>query len=291
MPLDLATAPELIEAICHRGNGIGADGVVVLEPCGSDGRVGVRYFNRDGSAGALCGNATLCSTWLAVHLGLGSASGMTLVTGDGEVAARLDGDRPSIRLRPVRDLRCEVPGIPMAQGERVGYALVGVPHLVIVTPEVERVDVAGDGPGLRHHPAVGPAGANVNWVQRLPDGRWRYRTYERGVEGETLACGTGAVAVAALLAAWEMTSPDPDAAGTAAAGRGDAHRQAGAPAGSHGRDWSAGSVALLTTSGRLMVVTPPSAAETAAGVGAVLSGEGRVVFRGVISALPGVPGR
>lgn len=256
LPLDLGAAPALIEALCHRGNGIGADGVVVLSPQG-DG-VRVRYFNRDGSEGALCGNATLCSTALAASLAFGSASGMRLVTGDGEVAARLVGDRPSIRLRPVRAVQLSVPGIPVGNGERAGFAVVGVPHLVLLTPDVEGVDVAEAGPGLRHHPSVGAAGANVNWVQQLPDGQWRYRTFERGVEGETLACGTGAVAVATLLAAWGLVEP-PGA--------------------------SASSVALWTTSGRVLSVTLPSGSEAAAGIGASLTGEGRVVFRGVVTSL------
>ncbi|MBU6366258.1 MAG: diaminopimelate epimerase [Gemmatimonadetes bacterium] len=258
LPVDLGTAPSLIETLCHRGNGIGADGVVVLGGRGAGDAVRVRYFNRDGSEGALCGNATLCSTALAVTLGFGSPAGMVLATGDGEVAARLDGDRPSIRLRPVRAVQLTVPGIPVGAGERAGFALVGVPHLVLVTPDVEGVDVSRVGPGLRHHPAVGSAGANVNWVQQLPDGRWRYRTYERGVEGETLACGTGAVAVATLLAAWGLVGPS------------------GA---------SPATVPLWTTSGRVLSVTLPTVAEATAGLGASLTGEGRVVYRGVVSSL------
>lgn len=127
MLLDLGTAPELIEAICHRGNGIGADGVVVLEAREPGGSVGVRYFNRDGSEGALCGNATLCSTALAASLGLGAGSGMVLDTGDGAVAARMDGDRPSIRLRPVREVREAVPGLVLGEGSGRGSRWWGCP--------------------------------------------------------------------------------------------------------------------------------------------------------------------
>ena len=79
--------------------------------------------------------------------------------------------------------------------------MVGVPHLVILCDDIATVDVVGRGRPLRHHPTM-PQGANVNFVARNADGRWRMRTYERGVEAETLACGSGSVATAILLAAW-----------------------------------------------------------------------------------------
>ena len=86
----------------------------------------------------------------------------------------------------------------------MGFALAGVPHLVILVDDLERVDVVGRGRPLRRHQSL-RAGANVNFVQPAGDGLFRYRTYERGVEAETLACGTGSVAVAAMLAAWGET--------------------------------------------------------------------------------------
>jgi diaminopimelate epimerase len=268
LPPGVVMSPELVGAICHRGNGIGADGVVLLEPRGMEDPVGVRYFNRDGSEGALCGNATLCSTALASAWGVGDSAGMRLATGDGPVSARMVDGHPAILLAAARDVRLGVPEIPVEAGGRAGFALVGVPHLVLTCREVDQVDVAGAGPGLRSHPAVGAAGANVNWVQPLPDGRWRYRTYERGVEGETLACGTGAVAAATLLAAWGLVRRE-------TAG-GDEVR-----------------VPLVTSSGRTLTVTlpgrqPAGVDEAGGGVPAdrvQLAGEGRVVCTGVIGAL------
>ena len=86
--------------------------------------------------------------------------------------------------------------------------IAGVPHLVVVCNDVDAVPLETRGPTLRRHPATGTPGANVNWVSPNADGTWRYRTFERGVEGETLACGTGAVATAVLLATWRLaTSP------------------------------------------------------------------------------------
>ena len=267
LPPDVVMDPELVGAICHRGNGIGADGVVLLEPRGAGEPVGVRYFNRDGSEGALCGNATLCSTALASAWGVGASAGMLLATGDGPVSARMVNGQPAIHLAAARGVRLAIPGIPVEAGGRAGFALVGVPHLVLTCRDVAHVDVAGAGPGLRSHPEVGSAGANVNWVEPLPDGRWRYRTYERGVEGETLACGTGAVAAATLLAGWGLVPPSEDG-------------QAG------------GVVALVTSSGRTLTVTLPDrrpaggedGGEVTAGR-VQLSGEGRVVCTGVVGAL------
>jgi diaminopimelate epimerase len=133
----------------------------------------------------------------------------------------------------------------------VGFAIVGIPHVVIVCDDAEQVDVAGRGPGLRWHTETGAKGANVNWVSPLPDGRWRYRTYERGVEGETLACGTGAVATAVLLRRWGLAS--------------------------------AATIAIVTSSGRTLQVRlrPTADGDALEGFLPSLQGEGRVVFHGV----------
>jgi diaminopimelate epimerase len=204
--------PERIRALCARGTGVGADGVVFVEGS-SRADFAIRYFNADGSLASLCGNASLCSTRLAAELGVAAASGMTFETGAGTLAARLrDSDgQPEIDLEPLRGLQPDVAGIALGKGERrVGYAVAGVPHLVVLCDDVSAADVAGRGPGLRAHPSIGPAGANVNWISPDPasrsqeGGAWRIRTFERGVEGETLACGTGAVAAAAVLAAWGL---------------------------------------------------------------------------------------
>jgi diaminopimelate epimerase len=127
---------------------------------------------------------------------------LTLLTDAGEVVARVLGAATAeIGLPPVRRLEA-VPGIELMPGERAAWlTTVGVPHLVVLVDDVDRVDLGGRGKQLRHHPAVGAAGANANFISapRTPGGPWLIRTFERGVEGETLACGTGTVAAALML--------------------------------------------------------------------------------------------
>lgn len=197
--------PAVISRICARGTGVGADGIVFLERSDT-ADLRLVYLNADGSRAEFCGNATLCTTRLAAELGAGSGAGMSIETDSGIVQARLRRGLPEIDLQPVTEISAELGGIPLEPGEyRMGFAVVGVPHLVIGCRDVATVDVVGRGRPLRSHPSF-PRGANVNWVSTA-NGRWRMRTYERGVEAETLACGSGAVAVAIMLTAWGETEP------------------------------------------------------------------------------------
>lgn len=199
--------PDVIGRLCARGTGVGADGIVFLERAvGADVRL--VYLNSDGSRAEFCGNATLCTTRLTVELGAGDAAGMTIETDSGLVQARLRSGLPEIDLQPVTDVRGQFDQIALEPGEtRAGFAVVGVPHLVIRCSDVETVDVVGRGRPLRADPSF-PHGANVSFVSRASGGAWRMRTYERGVEAETLACGSGAVATGLLLVLWgEAGSP------------------------------------------------------------------------------------
>lgn len=235
-----------VRAVCAPHTGVGADGVAVLQTVvGHD--FGLIYLNRDGSRGELCGNASLCATRLAVELGAADPSGLTFRTDAGTIHARLRDGLPEIDLQPHSGLRAEA-GIARVPGElRLGFVNTGVPHLVVRTPDVAHVELGSRGPDLRYHSSL-KAGANVNWVSRRPDGTWQMRTYERGVEAETLACGTGAVACAVLLAEWGES-------------------------GDH--------TALETRSGRTLTVrlTGPDREQPS------LSGEGRVVFEGTLREL------
>ncbi|MDB4874110.1 MAG: Diaminopimelate epimerase [Gemmatimonadetes bacterium] len=196
---------EVIQRICARGTGVGADGIVFLEPS-SAAAIRLTYLNADGSRADLCGNATLCTTRLSVELGVGAPDGFDIETDSGIVAARIRAGQPEIDLQPVHGVQEEAHGIHRELGElRIGFALVGVPHLVILCDDVSTIDVVGRGRPLRHHPLM-THGANVNFVSPSLDGRWRMRTYERGVEAETLACGSGSVASAILLTAWGEAS-------------------------------------------------------------------------------------
>lgn len=159
------------------------------------------YLNADGSRADLCGNATLCTARLSKELGIVTADELTIETDVGVLRARFKGEQPEVDLPPVADIRPEV-GIPLTPGEaRMGFVLAGVPHLVVLVDDLDAVDVPGRGRPLRSHASL-EAGANVNFVAPLGSGLFGYRTYERGVEAETLACGTGAVATAVLLNRW-----------------------------------------------------------------------------------------
>ena len=193
-----------VAAICDRRSGVGADGLVILTP-DAPGRVRMTYWNSDGSRAAMCGNAALCSTRLSVYLELAAPGDLCLLTDAGVVPGRCDGagDQAEIRLPDV-EIPAGVDGLAAAAGETwLAFGTVGVPHLVVRVDDLERVDLRARGRALRFDPATGPDGANVNFVgPGAGEGDpWRIRTYERGVEGETLACGTGTVAAAIALAA------------------------------------------------------------------------------------------
>ena len=254
-PDTLETA-DSIQAICRQHLGVGADGVVFLHES-SDAAFAIRYYNADGSAGALCGNASLCTAQLAVRIGLAPPDiRFDFMAGSGPVSAvgSLSGPA-SVRLAPVMDLETAAPEHLESPELQVGYAMVGVPHLVLLVPDVDQVRVDERGPVLRRS-AIRPAGANVNFVSRSQTvaGGWRIRTFERGVEAETYACGTGSVASAALVQAW------------------------------FGRA-SGESVALETRSGKTLAVMLPENA--AAAPWSELTGEGRLVFDGVLRAVTG----
>jgi diaminopimelate epimerase len=191
-----------IVAACDRRMGAGADALVILTPT-TPGRVRMQYWNSDGSHAAMCGNAALCATRLAAYLEMAPGEGMVLETDAGLVRTRCTGpgDMAEINL-PDFDLPRPV-DIEARAGESAFYlATVGVPHLVVLTEDVLTVDVAGRGRELRFHPALGAGGANVNFVSPPARGStdpWMVRTYERGIEGETLACGTGTVAAGFAL--------------------------------------------------------------------------------------------
>ena len=191
---------EVIKRLCARGTGIGADGVVFLQP-ESSSELTIRYYNSDGSLGELCGNATLCSLRLASELGMVAADEISINTDAGILRARMADGLPEIDLAPVTELRLDVPEIPMLERESVlGFARAGVPHIVIIDEDVRSADIMGRGSRIRRDPSLRD-GANVNFL--TGDGsEWSIRTYERGVEGETLACGTGAVASGILLTEW-----------------------------------------------------------------------------------------
>ena len=198
-------APSDIQALCARGTGLGADGLVFVGPGTRPGAIRMVYFNNDGSRAALCGNAALCTTELAAHIGLANGGTLRLETDAGtyETRSASEAGRAELHLTPVA-APLPVPRLRLQAGEeRAALSVVGVPHLVVLVADVDQVDIALRGKALRLDPALGAEGANVNFVSPgATASEWRMRTYERGVEGETLACGTGAVAVGCTLEQW-----------------------------------------------------------------------------------------
>jgi diaminopimelate epimerase len=268
-------APAVVRALCSRGEGIGADGVLVLvdEP-GVDYRL--VYFNADGSRAELCGNASLCGVRLAVELGRSDPSAVSFVTDAGLMRGRITDGLPEIDLTPPRDLSADRSELWRAIGgagtgeRRLGYVRVGVPHLVVLCDSAEAAELELRGPLLRRHPALAD-GANVNFVSSAEDGAWTMRTFERGVEGETLACGTGSVATALLLTTWAMT------VGAGVADAGSAEGRPNGAAGDEARDSGVPTVRIRTRSGRLHRV---SLRGGAGDYRPSLAGEGRIVYRG-----------
>ena len=198
---------ERIRQVCDRRSGVGADGVVLLTP--DEGGVRMVYFNADGSRADLCGNAALCSTRLAAVLGMAGEGGMQLHTDSGILETRSVGPGWAAELRlPDIDAPEGLTAVARDGGERrMARVTVGVPHLVVLVDDLASVNVSDRGRALRRHAAFAPEGVNVNFVGKQTEGQdsaWGMRTYERGVEGETLACGTGTVAVAVSLAAWRL---------------------------------------------------------------------------------------
>ena len=197
--------PDAIASVCARGTGIGADGLVIVSPGSTAGAARMIYFNSDGSRAAMCGNAALCSTRLAAILGL-VPDRMRLETDAGTYDSQTLAGAERAELHLAAVAAPTAPRIALAAGEsRIGFATVGVPHLVVIVGDLEAVDLSRRGRSLRRDPALGAAGANVNFIAPADRrGAWAMRTYERGIEAETLACGTGAVAAACMLREWRL---------------------------------------------------------------------------------------
>jgi len=195
-----------IARACHRRFGIGADGLVLLEPAGPDA-IRMHYFNADGGRAALCGNASLCSTRLADRLGMARPEGMTLHTDAGPLRTRClgPGHMAEIRVPAFRASRQVALDPSLGEGGTAWFGdAIGVPHLIVEVEDLPAVDVQARGRALRYAPQFAPAGTNVNFVERVarhPEADWAIRTYERGVEGETLACSSGTISAGCALVA------------------------------------------------------------------------------------------
>ena len=202
------TAPT-VAALCDRRTGIGADGLIVLgQAKASDADFVMTYFNADGYPAEMCGNGARCSVAFAHTIGLaGRSCRFDTDAGTLDGALREDGT-VDVALPSWRDLDLDVK-VTESPWPTLHRCNTGVPHLVIPVDDVSDVPVAEWGRRLREDPLFAPAGTNVNWIAPTAEGDgYRIRTYERGVEAETLACGTGASAAAVVMCQLkEATSP------------------------------------------------------------------------------------
>ncbi|MBU0743379.1 diaminopimelate epimerase [bacterium] len=196
----LAVDAPLVARLCDRRRGVGADGLIVIGPHGT-ADFAMSYYNRDGGEAEMCGNGARCAFAFARELGLVGEGGGVCATASGPVGGGFPGDAVAVALPPPRDLVLDASVAAAHPFDRLHSVNTGVPHLVIPVDDLEAVAVSHWGRILREDPAFAPAGTNVDWVAREAHGEaWLVRTYERGVEAETLACGTGASAVALVLA-------------------------------------------------------------------------------------------
>jgi diaminopimelate epimerase len=183
----------LAKKLCDRKNGIGADGMLALDKSRiADFRM--RIFNADGSEAEMCGNGLRCAVLFARNarkVNVETKAGIY----EGEITAE---DRVKVRMQEPKDLRLNFPININGRKIKVNFINTGVPHTVVFVEGLDKIDVEGIGSEIRYHSGFKPKGTNVNFVEMVDDNNINMRTYERGVEGETLACGTGAVASAII---------------------------------------------------------------------------------------------
>jgi diaminopimelate epimerase len=198
--------------ICRRGLSVGADGALFLSP-GEKDRIRVDYYNADGGPATFCANGTRCAARYAVRHGLCDGNSPILDTGWGTIEARVDGETVTLALPAVPGPQDPIPISGRGLPPTAIPMKVGVPHLVVfVRGDLGLLAIDRFGPPLRRHPAL-PEGANVNFVRAAGENRIAVRSWERGVEGETLSCGSGVVA-AAIAASRQGLAASPVTCGT-----------------------------------------------------------------------------
>jgi len=185
--------PGLAKAWCDRKRGIGADGLLLVGPS-RRGDARMRIFNPDGSEAEMCGNGLRCVAWYLHDRDHGKKQ-LTLETGAGIMQAHvIERERIRVFMSMPRKLRLGLKLRLRGRTQELHSVVTGVPHAVLRVAALERFDLASLGPVIRHHKFFQPAGTNVDLLRIDSAHRVAVRTYERGVEAETLACGTGAVA-------------------------------------------------------------------------------------------------
>src|SRR5436189_5817214 len=194
-----------IARLCDRHRGVGADGVLLLENGSNHTDFRLRYFNADGGEAEMCGNGARCFARFANKVAKPQKK-ISFETPAGVISAELVGDAVTLRMTEPTDLRLDIELTGANEDKAVHFINSGVPHVVIPIPRIDDVDVRREGSAIRYHKMFLPKGANVNFIEKRGPNSIAIRTYERGVEDETLACGTGIVASGRLFAANENTN-------------------------------------------------------------------------------------
>ena len=191
--LNSSNLSSLSQKICNRTNGIGADGVIVLDKSlKSDYKM--RIINSDGSEAEMCGNGVRCLVAYIKENKNPEKKLFSIETLGGEILSETEGTLVNVRLRDPQDYRSEIALDLNNHQVRVQHIDTGVPHVIVFVEDLEMINIKEEGKVIRYHDAFAPQGVNVNFVQIHNDSYVQVRTYERGVEGETKACGTGSVA-------------------------------------------------------------------------------------------------
>lgn len=187
-----------IARLCDRHRGIGADGLLAAEPAQQGADYRMRYYNADGGEVEMCGNGARCFARFVNRLHGFTLPSVRFETIAGIIGAEFQNDRVKLSMSDPHSLALNL-SLPVGGRDLAVHSLnTGVPHAVVFVEDLESIDIRGDGAGLRYHPHFAPKGTNANFVQVLAPSRIAIRTYERGVEDETLACGTGTVACAII---------------------------------------------------------------------------------------------
>jgi diaminopimelate epimerase len=188
--------------VCNRKYGFGADGLLVLERTGK-ADIRMRIFNADGTEAEMCGNGARCTAfYMAQKRKARGTACVSILTRSGLVDSWVKGTEVGIRLTPPRGLRVNVPLKIESRVMHVNYIDTGVPHVVVFVEGLDKINVDYLGRLIRYHKEFAPRGTNVNFVEVQGRNAIRVRTYERGVEAETLACGTGSVASSLITACY-----------------------------------------------------------------------------------------
>jgi diaminopimelate epimerase len=194
--LTVGNIAEFVRTVCERKVSVGADGFIIIENSQrADFRW--RFFNADGSEVDMCGNGARCAARFAYIRGIAKEK-MSFETGAGIIDAEVRGDTVKLRLTEPRAMKVNISVMIEGQPIEVNFVNTGVPHVVIFVQDLDRYDVFNMGRKIRYHKDFQPEGTNANFMEVIDRHTIRIRTYERGVEDETLACGTGAVASALI---------------------------------------------------------------------------------------------